>query len=255
MEQQQRRRINALAGHLLRPVTAAPAQALQLAATRNSGCSGGAALEPFVPAPVLPGGVVLPIWPAGSTRIDQERAHRVELYDKAETGWVEMPSGPAAADAAVNSVRGVHNPSIEVHLAAAGGPGTAVLMVPGGGHNMLGLRGSKELVSFFVQQLGVSAVIVRPRLRIDGYNMTTDAVYDALQAIRTVRWRAREWGLDQRRIGIIGFSAGAELAAAAALEYDAFDAAELAAEFPVTETTSRPDFVPRLCHLLPFLHA
>ena len=73
--------------------------------------------------------------------------------------------------------------------------------------------------------------------------MTTDAVYDAQQAIRIVRSRATEWGIDAHKIGVLGFSAGAELAAAASLEYAAFDAAHAAESGdPLAAHTSRPDF-------------
>jgi len=58
---------------------------------------------------------------------------------------------------------------------------------------------------------------LRNRLRIDGYEPTTDAVNDAFQAIRVVRAHATEWKLDPAKIGIMGFSAGAELSAPAAL--------------------------------------
>eukprot|EP01043_Picozoa_sp_COSAG02_P107804 COSAG02_NODE_43826_length_371_cov_0.944853_1_plen_64_part_10 len=56
-------------------------------------------------------------------------------------------------------------------------------------------------------------------LRVPTDNMTTDAVYDVQQAIRVVRSHAEEWHLDPFKIGALGFSAGAELVAASALEY------------------------------------
>eukprot|EP01051_Picozoa_sp_SAG22_P004889 SAG22_NODE_275_length_13171_cov_11.640606_9_plen_244_part_00 len=110
-----------------------------------------------------------------------------------------------------------------------------------------GLGGCKALVPF-LHGLGVSAVIARPRLRIDGYNMTTDAVYDCQAAVRLVRAHAAEWRLDPARIGIVGFSAGAELAAAAGVFYSGFDercAAQPAAFASASggPVSSRPDFV------------
>ena len=69
----------------------------------------------------------------------------------------------------------------------------------------------------FFYNYGVNTVILRNRLRRDGYNPKTDAVYDAQQAIRLVRAHAKEWRIDPNRIGIMGFSAGAELAAPAAI--------------------------------------
>jgi endo-1,4-beta-xylanase len=80
-------------------------------------------------------------------------------------------------------------------------------------------------------------------LRQDGYEPKTDAVNDTLQAIRLVRAHAREWKLDPNRIGIMGFSAGAELAAPAAIFFDDFDRTNSAPEDPLAGVSSRPDFV------------
>ena len=56
-------------------------------------------------------------------------------------------------------------------------------------------------------------------MRRDGYNPQTDEVYDAQQAIRLVRAYAKEWNLDPNKIGIMGFSAGADNYAAAANKF------------------------------------
>ena len=97
----------------------------------------------------------------------------------------------------------------------------------------------------------MSAIILRPRLRIDGYDMTKDAVWDAQQGVYLARAHAAEWGVDPDRIGIVGFSAGAELAAAAGIGYPGFDSHS--ADHPATHNegaaaepvgvSSRPDFV------------
>src|SRR5204862_486624 len=75
---------------------------------------------------------------------------------------------------------------------------------------------SADFVPFFYSY-GVNTIILRNRLRADGYNVQSNAVNDAFQAIRLVRAHAKEWNLDPNKIGIMGFSAGAELAAPAAL--------------------------------------
>ena len=80
---------------------------------------------------------------------------------------------------------------------------------------------SADFVPYFYNY-GVNTVILRNRLRRDGYNPQTDEVYDALQAIRLVRSHAKDWNIDPN-IGIMGFSAGAELAAAAAVLFEDFD--------------------------------
>jgi dienelactone hydrolase len=79
-------------------------------------------------------------------------------------------------------------------------------------------------------------------LRRDGYNAQTDAVYDAQQAIRLVRSRAAEWGIDPKKIGVIGFSAGAELAAPAAIFFEQFEKANSGPGDPLAGVSARPDY-------------
>jgi endo-1,4-beta-xylanase len=143
----------------------------------------------------------------------------------------------------VNNIVNIHNPSIEVHPVDRGiNTGAAIILAAGGGHNTLNVGSeAADFVPFFYQY-GVTTVILRNRLRRDGYNPQTDEVYDALQAIRTVRGYAKDWNLDPHKIGIMGFSAGAELAAAAAVLYDDFDQKNAAPGDPLAGTTSRPDF-------------
>src|SRR6185369_9409316 len=111
----------------------------------------------------------------------------------------------------INSIVNIHNPSIEVHTVDRGlNTGAAVILVAGGGHNFLSVgTESADFVPFFYNY-GVNTVILRNRLRRDGYNVDADAVRDALQAIRMVRAYAKEWAIDPNKIGIMGFSAGAE---------------------------------------------
>src|SRR6185295_11551001 len=112
-----------------------------------------------------------------------------------------------------------------------------------GGHNTLNVGSeSADFVPFFYNY-GVNTVILRNRLRRDGYNVQTNAVHDALQAIRLVRAHAKEWNIDPNRIGIMGFSAGAELAAPAALFFEEFDAKSNDPTDPLAGVSARPDFV------------
>jgi len=91
--------------------------------------------------------------------------------------------------------------------------------------------------------VSITAIILRNRLRRDGYNPKTDEVYDAQQAIRLVRAHAKEWNIDPNKIGIMGFSAGAELAAPAAIAFEDFDRKNSDPTDPLAGITSRPDFV------------
>jgi endo-1,4-beta-xylanase len=194
-----------------------------------------AASAPFLPEPIISGGVVLPLYPANSPRLKRERIHEPEKYN---TGLKNK------SDKTVTVIN-VHNPSIEVHLVGddPSNTGSVVIVAPGGGHQILwvGPEGG-DFVPFF-RKHGVSTIILRNRLRIDGYEPTKDAVNDAFQAIRLVRSHAAEWKLDPARIGIMGFSAGAELSAPTALFFEEFERDNSDAADPLAKVSARPDFV------------
>ncbi|QOY87534.1 alpha/beta hydrolase [Paludibaculum fermentans] len=187
---------------------------------------------PYAPQPILQGGVVVPLYPPGSPFLKMDRVREAEQYNLSQT----VPGR-------INSIVNIHNPSIEVHTVDRSiNTGAAVIVVAGGGHNTLNVGSeAADFVPFFYNY-GINTVILRNRLRRDGYNPQTEAVYDTLQAIRLVRAYAKEWNLDPNRIGVMGFSAGAELTAAAAVRFDEFDKANNAAGDPLAGITSRPDF-------------
>ena len=137
----------------------------------------------------------------------------------------------------------IYNPSIEFHAGTRSlNTGTAIIVVAGGGHNTLNVGGEgADFVPFFSNH-GINTVILRNRLRRDGYDAKTDAVYDAQQAIKLVRAYAESWKIDPKKIGIMGFSAGAELAAPAALFWAAFDEKNNVPGNPFAAVSSRPDF-------------
>ncbi len=188
---------------------------------------------PFAPPPIVQGGQVVVLFPPGSPFLKMDRI--------AEPEQNNMTRGVPGR---IQSIVNIHNPSIEFHPADPDtNTGTVVILAPGGGHNTLnvGSEGA-DFVPFFYNH-GVNTVILRNRLRRDGYDPLTDEVYDAQQAIRTVRARAKEWNLDPNKIGIVGFSAGAELAAPAAVAFEAFDKGNGRADDPLAGVSSRPDFV------------
>lgn len=188
---------------------------------------------PYAPQPILPGGIVLTLFPPGSSYLKTERVREAEQY----TMTKNVPGR-------IQSIVNIHNPSIEVHLVEPGGnTGAALILAAGGGHNTLNVgTESSDFVPFFYNY-GVNTIILRNRLRRDGYTPQTDEVFDAQQAIRMVRAHAREWGIDPKKIGIMGFSAGAELAAPAALQYDDFDKNNNDPSDPLAGITCRPDYV------------
>ena len=143
----------------------------------------------------------------------------------------------------IQSIVNIHNPSIEFHPADPGiNTGVAMIVIAGGGHNTLNVGTEGADLVHYLFNFGINSIILRNRLRRDGYNAQTDAVYDAQQAIRLVRSRAAEWGIDPKKIGVIGFSAGAELVAPAAVFFEQFEKTNSGAGDPLAGVSARPDF-------------
>jgi acetyl esterase/lipase len=109
----------------------------------------------------------------------------------------------------------VNNPSITVYFPdPAKANGTGVLVVPGGGHSLLVTTTEGDAVAKWLNDRGVAAFVLRYRLfREEGspYKLE-DARADTERAMRLIRARADQFHVDRHRIGVIGFSAGGELA-------------------------------------------
>jgi endo-1,4-beta-xylanase len=122
-------------------------------------------------------------------------------------------------------VSGVHHPSVTVYLPSAGkATGAAVLICPGGGHRELWMDHEGYNIAPWLAERGVAAIILKYRLaREDGstYSIENHSLADAQRALRLVRSHATEWHIDPARLGIMGFSAGGELAALASRKFDA----------------------------------
>jgi endo-1,4-beta-xylanase len=193
----------------------------------------GATSGPYAPQPIVNGGIVVPLYPSGSPYLKADRVREAEQYTLSQ-----------AVPGRISSIVNIHNPSVEFHTVERGiNTGAAVILVAGGGHNTLNVgTESADFVPFFYNY-GVNTVILRNRLRKDGYDVAADAVRDAQQAIRVVRAHAPSLGIDPNKIGIMGFSAGAELSSATAVLYEAFDAANADPQDPLSRISSRPDFV------------
>jgi len=169
----------------------------------------------------------LPLWPHGAPG-SEARVNEPEKVDANGKG--------------TNNVSNVHNPSITPYLPTKGATGIAVIIAPGGGHSKLCLGHEGGALAEWFRDHGVAAFVLKYRLaREPGstYTIQDHAMADARRAIRTVRSRAAEWGIDPQKIGIMGFSAGGELAAFAAMENDPGKAD---AEDVIERASSRPDF-------------
>jgi endo-1,4-beta-xylanase len=137
----------------------------------------------------------------------------------------------------------VHNPSLTVFLPPAEkATGAAVIIAPGGGHQFLNFDQEGTNVATYLNSIGVAGFVLKYRLARETdstYKIEEHALSDMQRAIRLVRNRAEEWHVNPARIGIMGFSAGGEIAALAVTR---FEAAKADAGDPVDQGSARPDF-------------
>jgi endo-1,4-beta-xylanase len=122
-----------------------------------------------------------------------------------------------------HTVTTVNNPSIAPYLVrGARTPVAAVIVMPGGGHYMLSIDHEGYDVAKYLSGHGVAAFVLKYRLaREKGstYTVEGNELDDVQRAIRLVRSRAAEWNVDPARVGVMGFSAGGELAVLAATRW------------------------------------
>jgi len=128
-------------------------------------------------------------------------------------------------------------PTLTVWLPPAGkANGASIVVCPGGGYGMLAVDHEGKQVAEWLNGIGVTAFVLKYRLGPRYHHPAM--LQDAGRAIRTVRARASEWGLDPHRIAILGFSAGGHLASTAGTH---FDAGKPESDDPIDRVSSRPD--------------
>jgi acetyl esterase/lipase len=166
---------------------------------------------------------VVHLWPNGAPGFED----RKDIPEQAASYWV----------------KNVNNPSITVFLPPKEkATGAAVVLCPGGGFRELGFVPEGIEAAKYFNSIGVAAFALKYRLpREPGsvFNMTHPR-QDGLRAMRLVRSRAAEWGIDPNRIGMVGFSAGGEVVSMTAFSDNAGDGS---AADPIDKISARPDFI------------
>jgi acetyl esterase/lipase len=134
----------------------------------------------------------------------------------------------------------VHSPAIIAFLPRKEvNTGVGLILAPGGGHTSLWIMHEGFNPAQALADKGIAVFVLKNRLQSSGYKFDVEGLADMQRAIRVVRSRAAEWGVDPGKLGAGGFSAGGELAELAALRNDpgTSDAAD-----PIERVSSRPDF-------------
>jgi acetyl esterase/lipase len=136
-------------------------------------------------------------------------------------------------------IRKVTDPTLAFYTAPKDkANGTAIIICPGGGYSRLAIDHEGYLVAAWFNQIGVSAFVLKYRLPSDLImkDKSIGPLQDAQEAIRFVRRNSGKWGINPKKIGIIGFSAGGHLASTVSTHFNDN-------VYDVKDTVSaRPDF-------------
>jgi acetyl esterase/lipase len=188
---------------------------------------------------------LLPLFVAPAARAADAEPKVVLLWSKGAPG-----SEGQAADETTrltpdgeHVVSTIHHPSLTLYLPAkASATGAAVIIAPGGGHSELWMDHEGYNIAKWLSARGVAGFVLKYRLaRQKGstYTIEGSALADMQRAVRLVRANAAEWGVKPDRIGVMGFSAGGEIAALAA---DRFHATPDASADEIDRLSDKPSF-------------
>jgi acetyl esterase/lipase len=158
-----------------------------------------------------------------------------------EIGPEENRPPQAKQRADVTRLTNVSKPTLTLYQPLEGKRnGAAVVICPGGGYSILAWDLEGTEVAEWLNAIGVTAAVLKYRVpRRDGDMANSLPLMDAQRAMSIVRSKSSELGLDPKRIGILGFSAGGNLAAATCLKYEERQYDKLDA---IDDVSSRPDF-------------
>ncbi|MGH9833321.1 MAG: TIM barrel protein, partial [Blastocatellia bacterium] len=175
---------------------------------------------------------VVYLWPPGHPTLQGANEKEITNPPNPQPGQV------------IRQFKNIHNPSLEVFLPPKEkATGAALIVAAGGGHRELNTGTEGYDLREWLHGLGMAVFILKYRLaQTPNYKYTVEgeALQDTQRAIRIVRHRAKEWGVNPTRVGILGFSAGGALAALADIR---FDRGKPDATDPVEQQSCRPDFV------------
>jgi acetyl esterase/lipase len=162
--------------------------------------------------PPSPDHLTMPLWPNGAP--DAEPTTGPE--GDATTDKDGRPGGKR-----VIRIGNVSTPTLTVYTPQGNNTGTAVVVFPGGGYRILAIDLEGTEVCDWLNARGINCILVKYRVPESGpYPKSKAPLEDAQRALGLVRQHAAEWHIDTNRIGVLGFSAGAHLAAALSTHFD-----------------------------------
>ena len=166
---------------------------------------------------------VIPLWPNGAPGFES----RKDIPEEAASYWV----------------KNINNPTLTVFLPLKEkANGAAVVICPGGGFRELVYGAEGVDPAKYFNNLGVAAFVLKYRLPRETNSVFTmeNPHEDGLRAMRLVRSRAGEWGVDIHRIGMVGYSAGGEV-----VSMTSFGKTDGVANAPdaIDQANARPDFI------------
>ncbi len=181
--------------------------------------------------PPVPGLTTFSIWPHGAPGSQPNAAPE---------GDTTTAKDHEVAGRPVIRIGNVSAPTLTLYSPKGNSSGAAVVVFPGGSYRILAIDLEGTEICEWLNSAGITCVLLKYRVPDSGpYPKSAAALQDAQRALGIVRSHAAEWHIDTNRIGVLGFSAGAHLAAALSTHfdkrlYDPIDAAD--------QISCRPDF-------------
>jgi len=178
-----------------------------------------------------PGHLTLPLWPSAAPGEPANMPAEVDTTTAKDSLIAGRP---------LIRLGNVSTPTLTLYSPKGKNTGAAVVVFPGGGYQILAIDLEGTEVCDWLTARGIACVLVKYRVPNTGpYPKSAAALQDAQRAMGMVREHAAAWHIDPHRIGVLGFSAGAHLAAALSTHYDQrlyghVDAAD--------QLSCRPDF-------------
>jgi len=189
--------------------------------------------------------ILLFLVPAGAAAAS-EKPEVIDLWQGTAPGLItavgdENDTAATHGSALPHQIKNVSHPTLALFKPEAGkANGVAVIVAPGGGFRELEMDKEGEKGALWLNSLGVTAFVLKYRTPGDPtLPEFAVALPDAQRAMSLVRSRAAEWGLKSDQIGMLGFSAGAQLTVAAGTHFEqrAYPAVDTA-----DSVSCRPDF-------------